>query len=332
LIVGDATIAHGSCMQAAGRRRPPGPIINRKHMTFTDQPYLRPPLALIVTGEEWTSLSVITIFGPRGYAMVRAVTGAQVMDHVAHARLDLVIVDRRLKDMSGIELAARLRDSGCGVPTLILSTDPWQREDRLAALEAGAWDVYALPMDGEELFLRVDAWVRRKLQGDALADRGLLDVETGLYNRQGLQRRLVEIGASAARYGRPMACVVVEAPDLSAPDGAAVNTAGALAAMLREAGRASDTIGRLSRTEFVVMAPDTDMHGVRGMVDRLSRAVESSRLAGRTNTRLRFGSFAVPPAGQAGSGDLLMRALEALKQNPVYADPAQTQNVQVAGG
>jgi PleD family two-component response regulator len=295
-------------------------------MPLPEMSYPRPPLALIVTGQEWTWLSFSTIFGPRGYATLRVLSGAQVLERVWDAAVDLVLVDRRLKDMEGADLVARLREDGCTAPVLIMSGEVWERQDKLAALQAGAWDVCALPMDGEELFLRVDTWVRSKLESEVSSMKGLLDPETGLYNLQGLLRRMVELGAAASRYRRPMACVVVAAQPASAavePDRQLQTTAAsALAAVLRQTGRASDTIGRLSDTEFVIMAPDTDRDGVRGLAERLRGAAEVTALMQDSQLAVRFGCYAVPDMREASiaPSELLIRAAEALRRDVLVAD------------
>lgn len=298
-------------------------------MSTTAPPYPRPPLALIVTEEEWTSLSVITIFSPRGYATLRAIRGEQALRRVRETQVDLIIVQKQLVDMKGTDLAAELRHYGHNVPVLILSHEAWGREERLAALRAGAWDVCTLPMDGEELFLRVDSWVRSKLQGDVALEQGLLDPETGLYNLQGLLRRIAELGASARRHRRPMACVVITAePDVPDPRPAGdpvAEASEALATLLRQSGRASDTIGRLSRTEFVVMAPDTDVSGVKGLVNRLQQAVVGGGLHQERPLPLRFGCYAVPDMQDASiaPSELLIRAAEALRADVRDDEPVR---------
>jgi PleD family two-component response regulator len=276
-------------------------------------PYPRPPLALIVSEEEWTALSVITIFSPRGYATLRALSGEQALQRMRETQIDLLVVQRHLRDMTGTELTARIRAEGHSVPIVILAHESWDRQEKLEALQAGAWDVCSMPMDAEELFLRVDTWVRSKLQGDVSTEQGLLDQETGLYNLQGLLRRVSELAASARRYRRPIACVVVTTASESDRDAEAA--AQALAAILRQTGRASDTIGRLNRTEFVVMAPDTDLDGVHGMVQRLQSAVDSVPAAAQLSAPLRFGCYAVPNMREASiaPSDLLIRAAEALR-------------------
>jgi PleD family two-component response regulator len=295
-------------------------------MPLPDMSYPRPPLALIVTDQEWTWLSFSTIFSPRGYATLRVLTGAQALERVRETAVDLVLVDRRLKDMDGPELVAQLRENGHAAPTLIMSGEAWERQDKLVALQSGAWDVCALPMDGEELFLRVDTWVRSKLESDASSQKGLLDPETGLYNVQGLLRRILELGAAASRYRRPMACVVVAAQPTSAaaePDRQLQTmAAGTLATVLRQMGRASDTIGRLSDTEFVIMAPDTDQDGVRGLAERLRGTAELTALMESSQLAVRFGCYAVPDMREASiaPSELLIRAAEALRRETLLAD------------
>jgi PleD family two-component response regulator len=297
-------------------------------MAGTALPYPRPPLALIVTEEEWTSLSVMTIFSPRGYATLRVLTGEQALRRVRETPVDLIIVQLNLRDMTGTQLASRLREEGFSIPLVILAHEVWARQEKLEALQSGAWDTCSLPMDGEELFLRVDTWVRSKLHGAVTSEQGLLDAETGLYNLQGLLRRIAELGASARRHRRAMACIVVSADPPGRPaansERAATAAAEGLAAILRQAGRASDTIGRLSRTEFVVMAPDTDSDGVLGLVNRLQAAARSAPSPDSAVSPLRFGSYAVANMRDASiaPSELLIRAAEALRAEAVASDVA----------
>lgn len=304
-------------------------------MVNPDPPYRRPPLVLIVTDQEWVSLSMVTIFSPKGYAVLRAFNGAQALERSREAPPDLLIVDRQLRDMSGTAFCQALRQEGTAGPTtpiLLISSSPWQRESKLEALREGAWEACSLPMDGEEMFLKVDAWVRAKLAGDDTRDQGLLDPVTGLYNTQGLLRRIGELAAGAVRHSRPLACVVLSAEPGGMPQPAAENmrpaavrasdgrtwsaaSARSFAATLLSAGRASDAIGRLSATEFVIVAPDTDNDGVRGLAQRLLKAVDALAPAPGPQWHIRFGCYAVPDMRDASIAptEVLIRAAEALR-------------------
>jgi PleD family two-component response regulator len=265
-----------------------------------------------------------SVFSGRGYAVLRAFTAAQAIQRVAGASLDLLIVDRDLNQTTAMALCREMRQQGLltsGTPTMLIGSSPWEREEKLASLREGAWDVCTLPTDGEELFLRADNWVRAKLSADSTREQGLLDPDTGLYNVQGLLRRIAEIGAGAARHSRPLACVVVtpEPPSVGGSAAAEQHTAWmksaakALGDALAIAGRASDAIGRLSDTEFVVLAPDTDAEGVIGLAERLRRAMDASDKPA-TGT-VRFGCYAVPNFSDASitPSEMLVRAAEALR-------------------
>lgn len=300
-------------------------------MPLQDRPHPRPPIAFIVTAQEWISLSFDTLFSPRGYAVLRAFTSRQALQRVGEFQPDLLVVDKDLRDMTGIEFCRLLRKRGPAwhtTPVMLISNSPWTRDERLEALRAGAWDTCALPMDGEELYLRLDAWVRSKLAGDEIREQGLLDAATGLYNAQGLLRRIIELGAGAVRRRAALACVVIASepgPSLQlgfAGGNRTVTWTDVIAARLREAGRASDTFGRLSETEFVVVAPDTDVLGVRRLAERLKVTIESASEELGPRPRLRFGCYAVPDFRDASIAptEMLIRAAEALRGRAVGDD------------
>lgn len=297
--------------------------------------YPRPPLALIVTGEEWLSLSVETLFSPRGYAVLRAFSGAQALERMRQTPPDLLVIARDLRDMRGVDLCRVAQAQSLAtkaLPVMLMSPSAWPREERLEALRAGSWDVVSFPMDGEELFLRVDSWVQAKLASDVSREQGLLDAATGLYNMQGLLRRMTEIGAGAGRHSRALACVIVstEASPMVSPEPTSAETrtwstdsAATFAECLRVTGRASDAIGRLSENEFVVVAPDTDIEGAMGLAQRLKKAVESQAPSAVPQVQLRFGCYAVPNFRDASIAptEMLIRAAEALRNADSSAQP-----------
>jgi PleD family two-component response regulator len=282
-------------------------------MTKHGRSHARPPIALIVTPQEWLRLAVESIFAPRGYAAVRGGGPAQAIQRVRDTPIDLLIIDADLRDVPGAALCAHLREErlvSVSTPVLLVAPHAWNREDRIAALRAGAWDACSLPLDAEELFLRVDAWVRSKLATDAIREQGLLDSTTGLYNAQGLLRRLAEVAAGATRYGRPFACLLV-APAGPGDHPASPAAAARLAAALRDCGRAADAVGMLNASEFVIVAPETDAEGARGLAHRLSAAFSANG-----ETRLHIGCCASSgrQTEPVASSEMLVRAAQALRR------------------
>src|SRR3989454_6798080 len=197
------------------------------------------------------------------------------------------------------------------------------RDQRIAALRAGAWECIAPPHEADEILLKIGAYVRAKLDADRARAEGLLDPMTGLYNRQGLARRARELGSQAFREHGALACVVL-ALDVEAPapgSESAANVVVRCVHALKSSARLSDVVGRLSLTEFAVLAPGTDAAGARRLAEPLASSVQTSATAPSAADerlaplRVRCGYEAVANVGYAPIEpvDLLVRASTALR-------------------
>jgi GGDEF domain-containing protein len=91
-----------------------------------------------------------------------------------------------------------------------------------------------------------------------------------------------------------------------------------VALLFRQAGRASDAIGRLAQSEYGVIAPATGPDAAIRMVRRLGGVIESSPIpvrGGEKTLRLRAGYCAVPDFAESSvdAVELLLRATTALR-------------------
>jgi DNA-binding response OmpR family regulator len=73
---------------------------------------------------------------------------------------DVIILDRLLPGMEGVELCRKLRSEGNHTPILLL-TAKGQVEDRVEGLDSGADDYLVKPFAFEELLARVRSLIRR---------------------------------------------------------------------------------------------------------------------------------------------------------------------------
>ena len=165
----------------------------------------RPPLILLANEHEWAARSLETILGPHGFAVLRAYTGRQLLGLVRSAQPDLIMVDVRLPDMRGVDVCSALRDDPHfpeETPIIFTSSGTPEREERLEAFKAGAWEIVSQPLDAEILLLKLDAYMRGKRAVDRLRDESLLDQATGLYNMQGMVRRAREMSRGCAAAAR----------------------------------------------------------------------------------------------------------------------------------
>jgi len=86
-------------------------------------------------------------------------SGAEALTLVERAAPDLVLLDLRLPDVSGEEVAREIRRTS-NVPILMLTAKSAE-EDRIRGLELGADDYVTKPFSPRELVLRVQALLRR---------------------------------------------------------------------------------------------------------------------------------------------------------------------------
>jgi len=100
------------------------------------------------------------VLSDEGYAVTRAGDGHSGL-HLALTRaFEVMIVDRGLPAIEGLDLIERLRGCGVGTPILVLSARG-STADRVDGLDAGAEDYLAKPFELTELLARIRALLRR---------------------------------------------------------------------------------------------------------------------------------------------------------------------------
>src|SRR5207248_1612527 len=82
---------------------------------------------------------------------------------------------------------------------MMITATPATKQQRLAALEAGAWDYLSVLLDPEEVTLKVDALARLKFDMERVLEESAVDPASGLYTPRGLERRARELASDATR-------------------------------------------------------------------------------------------------------------------------------------
>lgn len=280
-----------------------------------------PPLALIASESEWLARSLESVLAASGYAVLRAFTPRQALDHARLAQPDAIFIDAGSHTADGgADLCSSLHSDpnlSPNAPIMLLTAGPISRQARLAALRAGAWEVFGIPFDAEALLPQLDTFVRAKLEADQLRGAGLIDQSTGLYNMQGLLRRVRELGAAARRHHQALTCIVFgPAEERETMDSEMMAE---LMRVFRDECRAGDVLGRLGPKEFVILAPNTGPAGAVLLARRITAAADAGHPLPELleRTRLRAGLFAVPDFGVAAIQpvEMLVRATLALRRS-----------------
>ncbi|PRB10606.1 two-component system response regulator [Microbacterium sp. MYb72] len=120
------------------------------------------------------------------FVVDHAADGEAGLRMVLARRYDVIVVDRRLPGMSGIELIRAIRTARLATPVLML-TALGAVEDRVSGLDAGADDYLVKPFDFAELRARLRALIRGRGVGDRreIGDWLFTPVAQALYSPAG---------------------------------------------------------------------------------------------------------------------------------------------------
>jgi two-component system, OmpR family, response regulator QseB len=120
------------------------------------------PRVLVVEDDGQLRAMLVRLLIEESYAVDEAADGQRAL-HLGLTRgYDVIVLDRRLPGIEGLDVVARLRRSGVGTPVLVLSAAA-TASDRVTGLDAGAEDYLTKPFDVDELLARLRALRRRHL-------------------------------------------------------------------------------------------------------------------------------------------------------------------------
>ena len=122
------------------------------------------PLRVLVVDDEPAILRFLRAgLSAQGFVVSDVGSGQPAIDSVARQAADLLVLDLGLPDMDGLDVIREIRGSGSAIPIIVLSS----RDDegsKVAALDLGADDFVTKPFGIDELFARIRAAQRHRLQ------------------------------------------------------------------------------------------------------------------------------------------------------------------------
>ncbi len=131
-------------------------------MNVMDTQVVPPGRVLVVEDDPALLAMLSTLLTEEGYAVDTARDGHHGLQRGLSGEHDVLILDRGLPAVEGLDVLRRLREKGITAPVLVLSARA-NPTDRVAGLDAGAEDYLSKPFDLEELLARLRALRRRHL-------------------------------------------------------------------------------------------------------------------------------------------------------------------------
>jgi adenylate cyclase len=172
----------------------------------------KPVRLLVVDDTPQNGRLLEAMLSPHGYSVAVAYSGGEGLEKVRTERPDLVLLDILMPDMSGYDVCRRLREDPATrlLPVVMLTSSGDQ--DKVDAIEAGADDFIARPLNPQELLSRVRSLLRIKEYHDTIQAQAAELAEWNRTLEQRVQSQLAQLeGLDRLRrfFSPPVAEVVL---------------------------------------------------------------------------------------------------------------------------
>ena len=252
-----------------------------------------------------------------------------VLTIAAKGNFDAILVSTLLSDTDGLRLASQLRgqEETRNVPVLML-VDEDDTSIMLKALEMGFNDYLTVPLDKNEMTVRIRTQIRRKKYQEMLrasyqqsVSMALTDALTGLYNRHYLNAHLGNLVQMALQNNKAIALMILDMDHFKNVNDTYGHDVGdmvlkQLAGIILQTARSTDLAARFGGEEFVVLMPETDYSSAVIAANRMLETIAETPFkisaAGDTIQRtVSIGVASLNPTGDSADA-LIKRADEAL--------------------
>jgi two-component system, OmpR family, alkaline phosphatase synthesis response regulator PhoP len=123
---------------------------------------------LVVEDDADIASLIVHSLAPAGHESEVVANGSDVLTAARRQPPDLVILDRMLPGLDGLEICRALRaDPDLGAVPILMLTARAEEVDRIAGFETGADDYVTKPFSPKELVARIGALLRRVRRGPA---------------------------------------------------------------------------------------------------------------------------------------------------------------------
>jgi len=115
---------------------------------------------LIIEDESLIRWSLRQKFQQRGYEVTEAENGEAALQALASGVYDLIMLDYKLPDMTGLDILRQMRETDSDV-VVIMITAYSNIEDAVEAIKLGAYDYVPKPFQMDQLLITVDKALER---------------------------------------------------------------------------------------------------------------------------------------------------------------------------
>jgi two-component system chemotaxis response regulator CheY len=273
-----------------------------------------------------------------GHECLVAVDGDEAWARFQASGADVIISDRLMPGLDGLELCRRVRERpGDTYTYFVFLTALTHKSEILEGMYEGADDYLPKPLDLDELRARLIAAERvtalhRRLAEQAQAleqsNRALFEIArtdplTGLGNRLLMAETLTSLQAHVTRYGGSYALALCDLDRFKAYNDILGHIEGdqalrTIASVLKQTIRDTDSIFRYGGEELLVVLPEQTLDSAALAGERLRRAISAIALPHPHNLPYGIVTLSIGIAAFEGTGALDFEAIIAEADTALY--------------
>ncbi|WP_420466488.1 diguanylate cyclase [Panacagrimonas sp.] len=239
---------------------------------------------LLVVDDQSVNIRVMHLIFQAEAEVLMATSGKQALDVAAREQPDLILLDIMMPDLDGLEVCRRLKATPDLADTpVIFVTGQSTAEEETTALDVGAVDFIAKPVNPAVVRARVRTHLQLREQSRRLAEIALTDGLTGVPNRRHFDAYLEREWAVALREQTSLAVIMIDVDHFKAfndchghleGDETLRWTAATLRGALR---RPTDLLARYGGEEYVCLLPRTTLEEATSTAVHLRQAIAAGR-------------------------------------------------------
>jgi len=254
------------------------------------------------------------------FDVVEVDDGNRALVMAVNRQPDLILLDMVLKGTSGEAVLRSIKEHGLtrNIAVMIISSkDALQDEEQ--GLAWGACDYIIKPFHPGIVRARVRNALKMVQQRKLLEQLAHLDGLTSLPNRRKLEMTMQDEWERALRLKQPLSMLILDVDHFKRFNDTYGHASGdevlrAVGRTMQTLLRPSDLAARLGGEEFVLLLPETDMEGAKGVAERLRHSIEMISLPQLGRVTASMGGVTVVPEADTDMNAALEEADRMLYQ------------------
>lgn len=133
-------------------------MVDTERHDFFEEPPLQPPdpetkKVLVIDDITYVVRSISRILRSHGYFVITAMTGKEALEKFDKYKPDLLTVDQKLPDMSGLQLVGKIRELHEGVNIKVIFISAVQEKEEIKSILNAGIDNYLLKPFKKDILL-----------------------------------------------------------------------------------------------------------------------------------------------------------------------------------